>query len=346
VRRGTFTQRKAAGVGHLLKLGSPQLARIDSPLVSLTRLLPPPRHLPFDMVREQDVSVVLDASGFAYSDQWGPRYARATIGLLDRWHGPERAFVLLPQAFGPFDRAEVRDAVSRMLEKVDLVFARDSASLEYLRGLQAREDHVRLAPDFTNLLEPARKPEGISLRDRVAVIPNLRMVDKGAVSDEAQYVREMVGLVETIQHHGVQCVIVTHERNDVGVASRIASACNSPLVSVQDPLQIKALLGEALLVLSSRYHGLASALAQGTPSVAVGWSHKYLELLRDYDALDCLGVSLALDGDVVEMVKRELSDTAQAQRRASLSIRATQLKDASREMWRQVFSVIRDKSGR
>jgi colanic acid/amylovoran biosynthesis protein len=49
-----------------------------------------------------------------------------------------------------------------------------------------------------------------------------------------------------------------------------------------DPRVAKAELARAWLVVSSRYHGMLGALTSGTPCVVLGWSHKYVGLLRFY----------------------------------------------------------------
>ena len=39
------------------------------------------------------------------------------------------------------------------------------------------------------------------------------------------------------------------------------------------------MIGECDLMLGSRFHALIAALSSGVPSVAIGWAHKYPELL-------------------------------------------------------------------
>jgi len=47
--------------------------------------------------------------------------------------------------------------------------------------------------------------------------------------------------------------------------------------------EVKSVIGNCDLLLSSRYHALIAALSQGIPAAAIGWSHKYEELLAEFD---------------------------------------------------------------
>jgi colanic acid/amylovoran biosynthesis protein len=45
--------------------------------------------------------------------------------------------------------------------------------------------------------------------------------------------------------------------------------------------EVKSVIGDCDLLVGSRYHALIAALSQGIPVAAIGWSHKYEELLKE-----------------------------------------------------------------
>lgn len=343
LRHGGFRRRAALGLGHLARLGAPKLARVEGAFVGIANAVPGPWLRTLGIVRERDVHAVLDASGFLYSDQWGERIARSSLGHYNRWKRDGRKLVLLPQAFGPFEGAGTRAAMSELLGLADLVYARDRDSLRYLESISGPMDHVRLAPDFTNLLEPRRTPTTPTASGHVVFVPNMRMIDMGHAADDASYVRDFVALLDHVGDLGFECTVVVHEANDRELAARITAGARSrpACVDLDDPREIKAVLTEARLVVSSRFHALVSSLAQGVPSIAVGWSHKYRQLLADYGSEDCLGASMAPTGDVTELVVRELADGQQLARRALLAEHARRQKRLAEAMWADVLDYVR-----
>jgi len=56
------------------------------------------------------------------------------------------------------------------------------------------------------------------------------------------------------------------------------------IIALEDAREIKNCIKYSYVPVTARFHGLVSALSTGTPVMAVGWSHKYKELLRDFDA--------------------------------------------------------------
>ena len=58
---------------------------------------------------------------------------------------------------------------------------------------------------------------------------------------------------------------------------------NIECIIEQNPLKLKSIIKNSKFVVSSRYHGLISSLYQGVPIIATGWSHKYHQLLCEYD---------------------------------------------------------------
>src|SRR5690606_39049569 len=61
-----------------------------------------------------DVDIVLDASGFFMGDQWSPNSIQHKLGKdIQKLKKQKSKIVLLPQAFGPFNRSEIREISHR-----------------------------------------------------------------------------------------------------------------------------------------------------------------------------------------------------------------------------------------
>ena len=107
-----------------------------------------------------------------------------------------------------------------------------------------------------------------------------------------------------------------------------------------DPLKIKGILGASRAVVASRFHALVSALSQGVPAVATGWSHKYTELFNDYGFPDGV-MSVIDDPDGIDAMMLRVTDTDSSKQLASqLLTESARLKALSEEMWRAVQAVI------
>ena len=113
-----------------------------------------------------------------------------------------------------------------------------------------------------------------------------------------------------------------------------------PILKEDDPLELKGILGASRAVVASRFHALVSALSQGVPAVATGWSHKYTELFEDYGFPEGL---LSIDDDAarVDAMLDRLVD-ADASRTISMRLleHSERLKARSEDMWSGVQSVI------
>ena len=80
---------------------------------------------------DREVDVVLDAAGFAYSDQWGSEPCRQLARATRRWRRRGTKTILMPQAFGPFADADGRAAIRRAVADCDLVMPRDPVSYRH-----------------------------------------------------------------------------------------------------------------------------------------------------------------------------------------------------------------------
>ncbi|MDJ1114461.1 polysaccharide pyruvyl transferase family protein [Microbacterium dauci] len=274
-----------------------------SPVVS--DLLPARVRRPYGLVSDSEIAGVLDASGFAYSDQWGPNRAETEVMFGRRQFRRGVPKVLLPQAFGPFSNVELRKWASELFEQSSVVFARDHVSEKYIRGLNLRVP-IERSPDFTIGLSASATDLPITT-PFIAIVPNARIVDRGGQSRDA-YFEGLKHLSLAARAEGLDPLVVVHETQDLALAKRLAETIDSEIYTNPEPRELKFVLGNASAVITSRFHALVGALSQGVPALAWGWSHKYVELLKDFDVPEW--IITAEEADPAGRVTALLNDTA------------------------------------
>jgi polysaccharide pyruvyl transferase WcaK-like protein len=102
--------------------------------------------------------------------------------------------------------------------------------------------------------------------------------------------------------------------NDGPVCREVANACatDSQVLGLDFDLtagELRHLVALSSVLVTSRFHAMISGLATSTPTVVVGWSHKYREVLDDF-GLSSLGLdSSALNqpSEIADIVGRVLS---------------------------------------
>jgi colanic acid/amylovoran biosynthesis protein len=304
----------------------------------------------YGIVTEKDIDVILDASGFAYGEQWGVKSLKHTAKEINRFQKQGKKYIFLPQALGPFKRNEVKVLAASIFSKADLVFPRDNESFESVTELLSTADmsHIKQAPDFTCLVEP--KPEERTHLDSnvICIIPNNKMVSKfhheSAGDDEQSYVNFLVQAGKYYQQLGWQVELLNHEGNeDKQICLQIARELSRDThnISIKDGLSavgIKAYIGSVDAVLSSRFHGCVSALTQGVPCLATSWSHKYQMLFQEYGVRqNVLNFKISPNE-----LTRKLDDFTQCltEQEIQCQLHAQKVKDQTRHMWQQVFSAL------
>ncbi|MEJ2540807.1 MAG: polysaccharide pyruvyl transferase family protein [Gemmatimonadota bacterium] len=292
------------------------------------------------LVNPDEIDVVLDASGFIYSDQWNAKPARNLYRKVQGRARRRARLILLPQAMGPFEVPEVAEASRRLFERADLVFARDRESMQHLEKLGV-DTPTALSPDFTMEVAPRASPD-IELPERFsAIVPNFRMVDKGVGAEE--YLHFLAHTVTRLRERELNPLVLLHDANrDHEVVDRLTLEEPLRVVTHEDPRVLKWILSRAWIVVGSRFHGLVGALSQGVPTIAAGWSHKYPELFADFGVPEYV----LDDIEATDRLDRLLDGLGEPSHRdavvRTLEGHAERLKQESSRMWDRVVALCRE----
>lgn len=284
----------------------------------------------------------LDGSGFHFSDQFNinkHRLLRWQL-ILKRQKKQGTKIVFLPQAFGPVNNKSTQMALAAVKENADLVMPRETVSYNYLRNAGFDDSQLRLYPDFTSLVK-GTFPKGYEhLKGAICIIPNKQMINKGVISQD-KYVNLLINIIEFAQRFNRKVYLLNHEgKND----EELAYICQKKIgekievVTGLDALDVKGLIATSYLCISSRYHGVASALSSCVPCLATSWSHKYVELYKDYGQK--VGVLPINDTEsILQIVQEYMSEKKNKEVRQSLLSVLPQIQANTLKMWNEIWSL-------
>ncbi len=301
------------------------------------------------LVRTSEVKIVLNAAGYYFRDgSFGiSRCAKKEVHYYKNLKRNKSKVILLPQAFGPLKTKEAQQMVSAVFEYVDLAFARDAESYKSLVECLGSDKKVRLAPDFTNLYKvenmsyKAKKIMADVTGDYAVVIPNFNMF---SVSDKEKYLNFLSETVNNVLASGKKVVVLNHERDgDKPIIDWLADNFKDRVVIADnlDANDVKYIISKSYLTMTSRFHGLVSALSSGVPALCTSWSHKYEELLADYHFKD----AILNPGDMVasmEKVNFYLRDDNNSEARKNLLLNSEIQQARSKKMWLEVVNFIKN----
>ena len=291
------------------------------------------------ILTEADIDIVLDASGFAYGDQWGWLQIRHLGAELSRSAKHGKQYVFLPQAFGPFTRKQDQRALCANLKHAALICARDDESLKHLQVLVGPLPHLKQYPDFTNAVEGVL-PDYWQQGDRkVCFVPNSNMLSKKNQNQawKKHYFTIMTLLMAHTIKLGYQPVLLNHEgEGDREICYKLNHHFDDQLELIEEsaPLNIKGILGNSRAVVCSRFHGCVSALSQGVVCLGTSWSHKYEHLFNDYAVPNLLIDPTATESALLALLESALADNNQFIEK--INEKADSYKQLTEQMWLNV----------
>jgi len=300
----------------------PELRILDAPparlgvLVNggalLWRLVPPLRKLIARKVPEvaalAEADVVLDQGGIAFSDG-RERFLLFNLAILLPAFFLGVPVVKCAQALGPFRGRLNRSAAKLALPRVRLIVARGAKTLEFLDGLGLR--NTELGTDLAFVMGTPERGE-VDGRPRVAATierldgPQLTVGIAPSVVVKAKveaaggdFEALMADLVRRQLDAGHRVLLVPHSfrsdptkvhNNDGPLVAAIAARIDHPDLVVLnerlDPEELRYLIGRCDAFVSCRFHAMVSALSMDVPTLVLGWSHKYVEVLELFGQAD------------------------------------------------------------
>lgn len=295
-----------------------------------------------------NLDLVLDAAGFHYSDQFDiqPEYVANKGKYYRELKANGTKLIFLPQAFGPFTTAEGKKLAKLVVQYGDLVFARDRVSYEYLASAVLSDQKILEYPDITIMSSYEIPVELDHLKGRVCLIPNMRMVDKSGLTLD-RYLEFLGQTMQMLKANGENVFLLNHEgAEDLQLCEQVRKHCQFQvdIVSGLSAKKIKGLISISKFVISSRFHGVASALSTSVPCLATSWSHKYEQLFKTFDLDDRLLDVNDIEGSMVH-INRALTQESYSKTKKTLERTSKQLKRKNSEMWDLVWKAAGLKAG-
>ena len=228
--------------------------------------------------------------------------------------------VKFSQAMGPFQSTINRLVAKFSLNRCNAIFTRGATTANYLAELKLTHPKVMRADDVAFLYEfndtiAALNKQKIDktlktlnltkdVRAIIGICPSSVIAAK-AIKEEWDYIGYLVDLIQKLIRNGHFVILfpnATREENcdklrnnDIPIIRQVTKIVSEDphlqtnLLQVDhdvDTSGIKQIIKACDIVAVSRFHAMIGALSLKIPTVVLGWSHKYLEVMTEFDQED------------------------------------------------------------
>jgi polysaccharide pyruvyl transferase WcaK-like protein len=291
----------------ILPATAKKVGLVMNPLAVLYKIMPPLRNtilLKSPQLRAiKEADVLLDQGGITFTDGREVFLLYNVASILPAMMVGTKV-VKCAQALGPFNNP-INKMVSRLvLPRVKLIIARGEKTFEHLNGLGLK--NFKLATDYAFSLDISEKDEkdakaiykelskGIDFRNKqvVGISPSV-VVEKKCLKKSIDYISLMQwfisdliskGNVVVLLPHSVRSDVAKKHNNDLPLCQNIYDGLDdkSGCVFINREVSSQALryiIGQTDLFIACRFHAMISSLSMSVPTMVLGWSHKYMEIL-------------------------------------------------------------------
>ena len=296
----------SGSASRVVGLQPSRLAFVEFPIACVAFIARKMR-IPLGWVRSRgcrsmlDADVVVDVAGISFADGRGI----AILGYNVLMTGVPLLLgvptVKAAQAMGPFESFPNKIAARLVLPHLATICARGARTREHLSTLRLR-NVVDVADLAFSLSEAQDLPSSVASAVRAAGDDFIVVMPSAVVrgifdSNGGDYVSAVVSLIREIRTRTQRGVVIAPHSyragmpegrmNDGPVCREVAKilSSDSMVVGVDADLsagELRRLVSMGSVLVTSRFHAMISGLSTSTPTVVVGWSHKYKEVLDDF----------------------------------------------------------------
>lgn len=250
----------------------------------------------------QDADILLDIGGITFSDdrEWKGRVL--SVGWILPAMATDTPVVKLSQAMGPFRRMITKICGKKILNYSSVIIARGKQSENHVKNIIPNHKGVFCCDDLAFLLEKSDdlltteylQQKNLPLNKFVGISPSAVIYRKakarGIANDYLKVLRDII--VHIKKEYNMQIVMVPHAWPQSGKGEEDLEICckirdlledTTNVYIVEDDLDcnmLKSIIGRSHYFIASRFHSMIAALSTNTPTMVMGWGHKYKEIMN------------------------------------------------------------------
>lgn len=230
--------------------------------------------------------LILNMTGIGFHDSFG----KMVIIKHALWILPalliKKPLILYSQSMGPFESAFNRALARWCLSHIQAIVVRGESSRRHLSELGIRVP-VFIHPDVGFLLEPADAKRVEQIFAEESIIHDNRPLVGVAVNqviNHPAYAQTLGGALDFLAEKlNGRVLFIPHANDDRTLAERIKEQMKASSVMIlkkdYPAEELKGIIGRCDYFLGSRFHSIVASLSMGVPTLVIGWSHKYRELM-------------------------------------------------------------------
>lgn len=248
--------------------------------------------------------LIINMAGISYADNRGPvliyNIACDSVPLF-----LGKKIFKFSQALGPFKNRSNRIAAKLILPRISTIAARGRITAGYLRAeglnnFNTITDGAFLMKSSQEYLTSDIKEAAGRLKRQGSIIVGVSpssVVESYCRRRQIQYIDILSRLIDKLQVDKRIIFLVlpfcalegkrTKKNNDLFTVKKIEDALGERenivyLNKEYSAEDLRFIISKCDIFITSRYHGLVTALSEGVVPLVIGWSHKYAETLEDF----------------------------------------------------------------